>query len=30
VAALPDTAAIAAAAFQEWLTSEHVFYVVAS
>jgi hypothetical protein len=30
VAALPNTAAIATAAFQEWLTSEHVFYVTSA
>jgi hypothetical protein len=30
VAALPTTSQIAAAAFQTWLTSEHVFYVVSA
>ena len=30
VAALPTTSQIAAAAMQEWLTSEYVFYVVAA
>jgi hypothetical protein len=30
VAALPTTSQIAAAAFQEWLTSQHVFYVVSA